>query len=283
MTFNLKANSPDIHLPVAVFPGDEEISSIDYSNAIFSGYITSVATLTGAAEASGLRVDRETFERWKRLGAATGRIDDYVDDPSSRELASKRYFEVLDQTINEGTFDETKLDPHVDYETKVAIRLLHNSVTEYGDILAALAMAARKIGKAGIAKTLLKDVDEYIAVVGEEGKATADFCTASASAEVQEQPGFEKFARWCHAGLHAATLLDHARDLREDARDGLTLVKPTTRNALLIARAALRPLGEIVSWEQLPATTSAFTARMVRFSPLPTHTILQRVRGSMEA
>ena len=79
MSFDVRAGSSDMLTPVRSYRGDESIDAAAYQGAIFNGYISCVPFLYGAARGYGLDIDADTFERWKRVTAAAGIIDDFLD------------------------------------------------------------------------------------------------------------------------------------------------------------------------------------------------------------
>jgi hypothetical protein len=270
MQFNVSATSQDLRESVHEFPGDSAISKTDYRTAIFGGYVSSISTLYGVASGSGLDVDTETFERWKRFSAAAGLIDDYLDDAGDIQEANREYsrgiHDILDPTPG------SVIAPYGQEQLLTAALLLRNST--YGlpeQSKAQLVTIAKSIGDIAVRKSTSESVDEYIELLTQEALLTSQLVINTASEYVQAQGHFRPFTKWCDNALIFATLGDSARDLWSDAREGRTAVQPNTGNALRIMRRLVRPLRILYHGPEMRKASLYGVRERARFSLLPTN------------
>lgn len=275
MPFNVRADSSDIQHSVHVFSGDDAFSPDAYRQAVYSGYLSSVSTAYGAARGCGLDVDSETFERWKRCGAAAGLLDDFMDESPRLHEASELYLNGLGKVLDNK--DDVPIPEWADDRLATAVALLRSSV----DVLPEkqkekLAASARAIGIMAVRKAECSDVREYIACLIQEGRDTAALVSESASEYVHAQPSFPTFREWCGDALEFATLADSARDLWADKNAGLVSVDATALNSLRIAASARHSARKL--YKRQPArraTLTALASRMV-FSKRPTKSTMRR-------
>lgn len=195
----LHADSPSFHSPLHTFPGDQAIDAATYRRSTFSGYVSSVSTVYGAARACGLPVDSETFERWKRGAAAAGLLDDFLDESPREHDASRMYVRGLEQFIA----DPNSMGPApawADPRLEPALKLLHNSVEALPEARKSqLLTSARRIGALAIEKARCRDAASYIGLLQEEGHHTGRLISGSVSEtmRVRHEDGFRVFERWC--------------------------------------------------------------------------------------
>ncbi len=275
MIYDLRATSSDLLYPVHTFPGDEQISAEQYRQTIFSGYLSSVTTLYGVARGYGLQIDSETFERWKRIGAAAGLIDDFLDESADLYQASNSYDDGLVMALEKP--GEAKPPEKADPRLGTVIALLQNSIQPVPTFRKeSLTSAARNIGRVSVIKAECDDVSEYIQILRREAEDSSVLIKDSASYNVRAQPGFGAFAVWCSNALEFGTLADHARDLWADYRAGRTKVSPTVLQSIRIAMETRDPARNMMkSPEDRRATVAGWQAR-ARFSLLPTNIAMKR-------
>lgn len=275
MAFDIRVSSPTWHTPVHYFPGDETIDIETYSSAIFSGYVSSVSTLYGAARGFGLDIDSESFERWKRLGAASGLLDDFLDESGDILGASVLYEDGLTRAV---AGDEDITAPSwTDTRLPAAVRLLQHCVHALPENQnQALLQAAYGIGRIAVAKAECTDVHEYISHLEAEGRRTAVLISASTSEYVRRQDGYAEFEKWCASTLICATFADSARDIWKDTAAGRVGVEPTVLNSFRILFSIRHHSRGLYA---TPAAARASVAGMIaraRFSLLPTKAAMSR-------
>ena len=255
--------------PVHDFPGDD-ISPEMYRHIVYNGYISSAATILGGAESYGLTIDTETFERWKRLGAAAGLVDDFLDDSPDMQHASVDYDEGLANAFEEN--DESLHAPaYADELLEPAVRLLRNSVLVMPrERIEPLIECASIIGSIVIKKTQCSDVDDYAEILKKEASYSSRLIHGTVSENVRSQANFPRFADWCDTAIELGTLVDCTLDLWSDYKQGRTAVRPTPLNgAKLLYRSYPAFKRMIGKRPELLAAYSAIRAR-TRFSKLPT-------------
>lgn len=269
MRFNVAAHSSDIQQSVHYFPGDEQYSSEVYQHTIFSGYISSVATIAGAAYGLSIELDTETFERWKRIAASAGLIDDFLDKPANKNTHAL-YSEGIRASFNE-KHTAPQAPKGVDQRLEPAMQLLHNSVIPIEHSRRERLMeAALIIGDIAVEKTLCSSTRSYTDLLRKEAIETSELIHNSASESVQRHPNFMAFAEWCRSAMLLGTFVDHSWDLWSDHTEKRTAVPAHIANCLRISRQAYRPAYNMVtSTLSRQATLSALRARL-QFSLLPT-------------
>lgn len=275
MSFDLRARSVDMLSPVHVFPGDETIDSELYTTVIFSGYLSSVSTLTGGAIGHNLNVDTETFERWKRVCGAAGLLDDFLDESNDYQSAGSLYLRVLGGAFDSNT--TIQVPRQTDERLAPAVQLLFNSVSVLPEIRKRrLVDSALSIGHAALKKSGCDDIEDYISILKAEAFHTSLLITETASEKVKEQTNYGAFTGWCTNALEAATLLDAARDLWADKMHGRVRVEPTIFRSLIIAKRACHAARKLYKpLVNRQATISGLAARS-RFSILPTKLAMRR-------
>lgn len=278
MSFNLRASSSDFLTPVYTFPGDA-IDPETYRHTIFNGYVSSVATIYGGARGYNLDIDAETFERWKRIGAASGLLDDYLDSSPDTESATRAYTEGLCSIFGVAS-DDFHAPEWANKSLEPAVRLMSNSVAVMPtESIHSLVNAARFIGDAVLAKSHCTDVDDYIEILKQEAYQSSLLIHGSVSDYVRDQPNFPRFARWCTHAIQLGTLVDCTWDLRTDKKHGITGVAATVPNSIRIARNIRPPISGMVNRPaDRHATLRGLYARS-RFSLLPTLLIMRRPEG----
>lgn len=269
MAFNVRAGSPDMLGPVHVFPGDEHTVPETYRRVIFSGYISTVATVLGGAQGYGLTIDPVTFERWKRIGAAAGLLDTFLDESADPDQASALYDQGLSLAFDDRS--DPRPPDWVDGRLEPAVRLLRNSVRSLpAHLIEALLDSSKFIGRAVLGKARCTHVRDYVRLLKLEAFHSSRLIHGSASDDVREQAGFSEFQRWCTNSLQLATLLDSTWDLWADNRSGQTGVPASMLNSARIAIHGYRPYRALTRPRRnRRATLSAIVSRC-RFSLLPT-------------
>ncbi len=274
MKYDIRALSTDMLSPVHGFPGDEIIDQATYRRTIFSGYVSSAATLYGVARGYGLQPDGETFERWKRIGAAAGLLDDFLDESPDIQVAGSLYERGLASVLD---YSESMAMPAwTDRRLGPAVQLLRNSVEDWPiSKRSGLIHAAREIGRTTLAKARVADVAEYIELLKSEAHYSGLLIHGSVSEAVEEQPAFDDFRRWCDNALEFGTLADHTRDLWSDRKHGRTRVEPTIRAALRIALQTRQPARTLIRPSKNRQATIAGMVARIRYAPLPTTLVLK--------
>jgi hypothetical protein len=279
MRFNVAINSADIQAPVHIFPGDTFEDLNDYPEIIMNGYITSVATLYGAAESLDVHFDTETFERAKRIGAASGLLDDFLDGSPDIDQAVALYNEGLDLALHAP--DKAVLPDGIHPYLESSIRLLLNSVeTLSAEHETALIRAAQAIGAIALKKSKVSQVDQYITLLDEEAQHTAVLLHGIASRQVRLQPNFGKLQEWGNNAIKLAVFADSSWDLWTDHRRGRTAVPATVANSMRIASNAVGPLRALNNSRAVRRATRASLYARLRFSLQPTTLLIPRDNGS---
>lgn len=262
MKFDIRAGSTDICTSKHLFIGDEQINSVMYKRVIYNGYMSSVSTLYGAARGFGMDLDSQTFERWKRLGATAGIIDDLLDNAPDLCGALSVYEQSLERTATGNLFTEPL---YTSSELVIAAKLLYNSVAILPrETQEALYANARTIGELALQKAGCNTIESYIDLLGEEATRTSELVTLASSLEVREQPQFKRFREWCEQAVLFATLADHTRDFRNDYKHRRTLVRPSLSNVTLLGFEAVQALRRINAQPAYrSATISAIRHRMI--------------------
>ena len=277
MQFDVRMHSPDMLTSVYQFPGDEETPLETYQSVIFGGYVTTTATLYGAARALELPVDAETFERWKRICATAGLLDDFLDDSPDPAKSQELYDEELDSQLQGAS--TVSLPEWADRRLVPAINMLAASVLNMPEEQRSkMIMSAQSIGRLAITKTSLDNVEAYAGVLQKEATETGNLIRYSVTDSIYNDPRFDAFASWCEQAITLATLYDHARDLSLDNQRGRTVLEPSLRNKLKIGSHALRPFVSLMlSSPTRRASFGGIRARL-RYSPLPTKMIFPKVK-----
>ncbi len=269
-SFNVHASSNDMRLPVHTFPGDENISLETYRQAIFCGYLSTVSTLYGVAEGYGLRVDGETFERWKRIGAAAGLLDDFLDESPDIRAASMMYREAIDRAFS--GLDDMEPPEWADHRLQSSTALLRNSVSVLPQgKLQALLGSARAIGAVAHDKVTCTDLAIYTNLLKKEAYHSGLLVWEAASLEVAAQPRFAQFSEWCNNAIEFGTLADSARDLWADRKAGRTSVEATLLSSAKIALEARRPGRTLATGSANRRATRRGMRARIKFSCLPTN------------
>jgi len=275
MRFDLRANSPDMMTSVYPFPGDEAISHDVYHRVIYGGYVTTTATLYGAALAVGVPVDAETFERWKRVGAAAGLLDDFLDESPDPAESQRLYDHGLASQIDGPSY--VSLPKWGDERLVPAVNLMITSASSLPESKRlGLISAARSIGRISLQKTSAPNLKAYISLLQQEAADSNYLILNSASEHMYHSPRFSVFSDWCKQAILLGTLYDHARDLRTDHRLGRTSVEPSLRNQLKLGIHALRPFGNLMSSHTTRKASRAAIAARIRYSPRPTKQMFKR-------
>lgn len=266
MEFDLRARSNDTLKSVYQFNDDHLIDSDMYRLCMTDCYMSTLSFVKGAAEASGVNLDCETLERWKRIGNAAYLIDKFVDTAPDIQTACDMYDERMQQAF-EGTSEQILNDAHlpvnIDTRLQPAIVLLKNSVSILPiEQLYQLKHAAKMINNITRAKESCDDTNDYIMLLKQEAHHTGTLIIESASPEVKRQAHYSEFALWCRHAMQLGTLGDSAIDLRQDHEQGITKVTPTVRNIARIALQVYKPGRAMVhTWPQGRATVGSLWER----------------------
>lgn len=274
MAFDVRIHSEAVLSPVHQFPGDESLDPAQYARAIFSGYMSSTATVYGAAQGYHMEVDTETFERWKRIGAAAGLVDDFLDEsPDIAQSAADFEYGLVK------TFEGAEVvAPHgVDSRLVPAVRLLHNSVAVLPEQRQGrLLEAARRIGNIAVEKAQCDTLDDYIALLREEADESSVLIADSVSEAVHAQPAYPLFRSWCKDAISLGIFADSARDLWQDHKQGRVALRASWLGSMALAARVLPFAHDMISpRENRRATLLALRARL-RFSKLPTVFLVNR-------
>jgi len=275
MQFDLRTTSPDMIIPVYRFPGDDDIGPETYRSVIYGGYVTTTATLYGAARAIGLSVDGETFERWKRIGATAGLLDDFLDE-SPDPVKSQQLYDAGLASQNDDRFQIT-LPEWGDDRLLPAVQMLLASVATLPELRhRQLIDAARSIGRIAIAKASTNDLSTYVELLRREAIDSSNLIRYSVSEHMYRQSNFAAFTDWCDHAITLGTLYDHARDLPEDNKEGRTSVNPSLKNQLALGAQAIQPFKRLLSTYAYRHASRAALATRLRYSVLPTERIFSR-------
>lgn len=263
-----------------MFPGDEQIHPETYRRVIFSGYVSSIATIFGAARGYRLVVGAETLERWKRIGAAAGLVDSFLDDSPDPDQARSLYERGLRLALDPGA--DPQAPAWADARLEPAVKLLRNSIaTLSAERIESLVESSRFVSDAGRHKAQCVEVREYVEVLRQEAFHSSRLIHGSVADDVRQQAGFAAFARWCTTAIELGALVDSTWDLWADNRHGRTRVKATLWNSARIAVHAYRPARALSRpWPNRIATLRALFAR-ARFSPLPTFIAMRRHKAHL--
>jgi len=232
------------HIPYFEFEGDETIGPEAYARCVEERdsplrkrYAPLFAGCMAAAEVFGIKPDPQTAETWKRIVAATGPLDKFLDDSPDREEALKLYYQGLNYMQGKG--DEPELPGWADLGLETTVRLLKNAfVVLPEERRETLLDAGEAIGKISAKKAACTDLHEYIDLLCLEGLASGILITRAVTDEVYTQPSYVLFGLWFDRAMELATLLDSARDLERDSQAGLTGVEFTPDNRRKIIAAA---------------------------------------------
>lgn len=266
MEFNLRARSHDTLTSVYNFDGDELIDTKTYERCMTDCYMSTLSYVKGAAEATGLDLDSETLERWKRIGNAAYLIDDFLDTAPDIQTACDMYDERMHQAFevsSEEILNDTTLPHDVDDRLLPAIVLMKNSVGILPPPqLYQLKNAAKMINAITRDKEQCDNSATYIWLLKQEAYHTATLIIEAASPEVMRQRRYSEFAAWCRHAMKLGTLGDSAVDLKDDYEQGITKVNPTFRNIAKIALHAYQPARAMVhTWPQGKATLGSLFER----------------------
>lgn len=266
MEFNLRARSYDTLTSVYPFKDDELIDAKTYEHCMSDSYMSKISFVKGAAEASGLDLDGETLERWKRIMNAAYLIDNFVDTAPDIQTVCDIYEARMYQAFEESSEEilhDMSLPADVDERLRPAIVLLKNSVGILpSPQLYQLKNAAKKINELTREKEACEDPAVYIELLKQEAHHTSTLIIESASPEVKRQQHYPEFALWCRHAIAVGTLGDSAIELRKDHEQGITKITPTVRNIARIALQACNPGRAMVhTWPQGKATVGSLWER----------------------
>lgn len=274
MTFDVNARSADILAPVHAFPGDESLDPAIYPRTIFSGYMSSAVTVYGAALGFGVEVDAETFERWKRLGAAAGLVDDFLDESADIKGSSADFEQGLAKVF---AGDELPDLSEVDPRLTLAVQLLRNSVAVLPEQRQErLLEAARHIGRIAVRKVQCDTLETYFSILREEAAESSVLIAESVSEEIKSQPPYDRFRHWCANAIALGTFADSSRDMWQDHAQGRIALRASWLGSAALAGRMLPFAHDMLSpRENRRATLWALRARL-RFSKLPTALLVRR-------
>ncbi len=279
MQFDMHRHSADLRAAVYDFDGDASIGATTYRQAMYGGYVSTVTTLCGAADSYGLPVDTETFERWKRMCATAGILDDFIDEAPDMTQAHEAYASGILEIFNIDTpaSDNRRQFGWLDARLQPAAQLLRNSVRPIPEARRQkLVAAGLAIGKIALAKAACTELSDYAELLREEALCSSRLIHGSTSPSLANHPAVPAFRRWCDNAFELATFVDSARDLPADAKDNTTAVEPTVLHSLALAwrgRPAYRQM--IRRAPERRATISALRSRL-GYSLLPTALVMDK-------
>jgi len=250
MEFDFRAESDDVLRSVHTFNDDFLVDDETYRSIMSDGYMSTGSFAVGAAKKFGVDIDSETMERWKRVISAGHLFDDYIDTASDIHAACKFYAYGLDLVLNHDNLeyiDAIEIPSDADVRLIPAIILLKNSVADLPtEQLAILRHAALGISTITEQKTLCNNTQQYIELLKREAYYTSVLQSASASAYMYDQPGYEALCDWFAQALTAGVMGDNAIDLRQDYEQRITAVKPTMLAISQLALQAIAPARAMV-------------------------------------
>lgn len=230
----MSPNSKDFMSSAHIFPEDEAIAPEEYALCCKEKYVSSVATVVGAAESYGLDIDSETFERWKRISVNANLLDVFLDESSDRDYALDLYLSGV--AYFRGDADYPRAPDFLDPRLETSIKLMYNSVAVMPrERIDSMLDIAGMIGLMSRVKSQCGDINSYIALLKEEGRISGLLVSESVSDYVRSQPDYEYFARWAVSALEFGTLQDSFKDLENDSKTGLTRVEFNVYNSLKLA------------------------------------------------
>lgn len=202
-------------------PQVTEKGKLHYQNKV-SLYYRPLATLLR------LRIDPTTASRWAELILLGREIDDYVDAPqlSSAALHSREQ-EVLSWLPDPQNLADSSL-PNL-----AKLEIEH---------LACLTRKASEIFNLNREFKSATTVSEFTPPRAEEGRVYAQMILDCATAQVVNQPNFQRFSRILIAGGAALNLANSARGLRGDYLAGQTSLSPTFSNTAALITTAVTSL-----------------------------------------
>ena len=261
MKFEITSEAADIKRSVFGFPGDEAISESDYEGCINAGYASSVATLAGALEGFGVELDKETFERCKRMASVVGLGDDLLDESPSIEIGYEAFNQAIVRAASESYFDPPAWG---DERLITSLQLFSNSVKILSrDRQENILLAAEGIADLALVKSECTNAHDYSSLLKNEARLTNLLVMEAASTEVRNNSNFQAFLEWAESALEAGTLTNSLLDLREDYIRHLTSVQPSVANRLRIAKKLHEPVGILLSRsDNLRATYKSLATRI---------------------
>lgn len=266
-----RSASPVWHLPVYSFDGDESCSLLDYERAVYAGYVSSVSTLCGAAEAYDVSIDDETFERWKRCASAAGLIDNYLDSSEDISSTNNIYQKQLYRIASGSASIVIPKTGRLNNPLLTSIQLLHNSTKSLPESRRqTLAEAASQIGTLAIQKAESSDVYDYQGLLLSEAVNTSALTRETVSEKVHNNRNFKSFMGWCTQALIFATIADSTRDIASDYKSGRTKVYPSVQTRLTLLNSTRKQSRVLYSGSSARAATTAALRARAKFSKLPT-------------
>lgn len=221
------------------FDGDDKVSAKAYEAAMRNTYFRKVPLATAMMKHFGIPYSKEDQERVKRLMVATGWLDHLLDEAPDRAEALDAYrtcIHMLKTSKGSG-----RLPSWVRPELRDATTLLGNAIAVLPEKdVARVVEKALRIGNISVEKTKIHSRTAYAAILTEEGALSSDLAVECLSPACKSSPRYQRLHSWDEKALIAATLLDSAKDLKQDYADKLTSVRPSIANkAYLFGRAVL--------------------------------------------
>lgn len=245
MVYERNVASLKIEPSVFVFPGDEAVSESDYLVTMRNTYLGKMPFAMALMERFSISLNNEDHERIKRGLVCMGWLDHVLDEAPGREESLKLYYELVNALPD--TRKPLQMPVWTRQELANAITLLRNAIAALPSRQReTIAQKAERIGEISAKKATQKDARQYCTTLTEEGALSSDIIIECLSQRALNSAGYARLHAFNERAMAAATLLDAAIDLRQDHKDGLTLVAPTARNKFCIYRKAFLHLPYII-------------------------------------
>lgn len=237
MPYTRDVSKLKIDRPVHKFPGDDAISWFAYRAAMKNTYLRKVPLATALQERFKMPESAEDQECIKRMIVAMGWLDHLLDESPRPGKALEVYEKLLNSLSTRKMPDA--LPEWLRPELLDATVLLQNAMAPLPpETIKTVIKKALRIGQISKLKAKSETVKQYAAILTEEGSLSSDLAIECLGKKARASKNYQKLYIWNEQAIIAATLLDAAKDLKQDYADSLTLVKPTRRNkAYLYGRA----------------------------------------------
>lgn len=223
--------------PAHNFPGDEAISQYAYEAAMKNTYLRKVPLATALLERFKMPRNNPDKERITRMIVAMGWLDHLLDESPSAGKAQETYEKLLNSLSTRNM--PANLPGWLRPELLDVVVLLQNALAPLPPkAVETIVRKALRIGEISKLKTEAETVKQYAAILTEEGSLSSDLAIECLGKQARASKNYQKLYVWNEQAIIAATLLDAAKDLKQDYAGELTKVKPTRRNkAYLYGRA----------------------------------------------
>ncbi|HSX34283.1 MAG TPA: hypothetical protein VLF62_01415 [Candidatus Saccharimonadales bacterium] len=237
MSYTRDVSKLHIEPPAYTFPGDEAISGFAYKAAMNNTYLRKVPLATALMERFKVPFTKQDQECIKRMIVAMGWLDHLLDESPSPTRALEAYKKLLN-SLSTGKMPEG-LPEWLRPELLDMTLLLQNAVAQLPpEAVQAITAKALRIGEISKLKAASNKVKVYAGILTEEGSLSSDLAIECLGKPARASKNYRKLYVWNEQAIIAATLLDAAKDLKQDYADGLTLVRPTRlHKAYLLGKA----------------------------------------------